>query len=64
MNRFNQPKSIVESYKRSYTRSNTKSTSHIDPDPTIDIFEKNSDTRIVQIRLVFIRIGKKKYMNC
>jgi hypothetical protein len=43
-------------HKRSNSRS--KSSSHVVPSP-IPILDKNDNTRMVRIRLVFIRIGKK-----
>lgn len=57
MTRLNQVKS-PDSYKRSYFRYNSKSSSHVEQDTTIHILEKDSDIRNIQVRLVFIHIGK------
>jgi hypothetical protein len=51
-------------HKRLYSRN--KSSSHVVPSSMIkDIQKQNKNTRIVRIRLVFIRIGKiiKKILN-
>jgi hypothetical protein len=53
-----QPNEMGDNHrKRSYSRK--KSLSLVVPSPPIDVLRHPTNTRIVRVRLVFIRIGKR-----
>jgi hypothetical protein len=56
-----QPNEMGDNHrKRSYSRN--KSSSIVVPSPTIDVIKHTSNTRIVRVRLIFIRIGKRTHI--
>ncbi len=56
-----QPNEMGDNHrKRSYSRN--KSSSIVVPSTPIDILRHTGNTRIVRVRLIFIRIGKRTHL--